>query len=178
MRTEHSHQSTHTFEPFPKTNGTTSVNSMLVREFHIRDLENLEKSSMYALSIKQPWVHAILHLGKDIENRTWQRAYRGVIALHASAKPSVDAEYPGRLRVPDLTLLDYSAICGVAELADIVTFSRSRWFYSPSDGETNYGWILRNVRLLREPIPCNGRLGLWEVPSNIGRKIRQQIPGV
>jgi hypothetical protein len=24
-----------------------------------------------ALTIKQPWVHAILHQGKDIENRSW-----------------------------------------------------------------------------------------------------------
>jgi hypothetical protein len=28
---------------------------------------------MKAMSIKQPWVHAILHEGKDIENRSWQR---------------------------------------------------------------------------------------------------------
>jgi hypothetical protein len=28
---------------------------------------------MKAMSIKQPWVHVILHKGKDIENRTWQR---------------------------------------------------------------------------------------------------------
>jgi hypothetical protein len=26
---------------------------------------------MKALSIKQPWVWAILNVGKDIENRTW-----------------------------------------------------------------------------------------------------------
>jgi hypothetical protein len=42
---------------------------------------------MKALSIKQPWVHAILHEGKDIENRSWQRSFRGWLALHASAHP-------------------------------------------------------------------------------------------
>jgi hypothetical protein len=31
---------------------------------------------MKALTIKQPWVHAILHEGKDIENRSWQRNFR------------------------------------------------------------------------------------------------------
>jgi hypothetical protein len=33
-----------------------------------------------ALSIQQPWVHAILREGKDIENRSWQRDFRDWIA--------------------------------------------------------------------------------------------------
>ena len=45
---------------------------------------------MKALSIKQPWVHAILREGKDIENRSWQRSFRGWLALHASAQPQRD----------------------------------------------------------------------------------------
>ena len=36
---------------------------------------------MKALSIKQPWVHAILREGKDVENRSWQRSFRGWLAL-------------------------------------------------------------------------------------------------
>lgn len=40
---------------------------------------------MKALSIRQPWAHAILHLGKRVENRDWAGcAYRGPILLHAS----------------------------------------------------------------------------------------------
>jgi hypothetical protein len=32
---------------------------------------NLESANtMKAMTIKQPWVHAILHEGKDVENRT------------------------------------------------------------------------------------------------------------
>ena len=46
---------------------------------------------MKALTIKQPWVHAILHEGKDIENRSWQRSFRGWLAIHASAQPRRDA---------------------------------------------------------------------------------------
>ena len=30
---------------------------------------------MKALSVKQPWVYAILREGKDIENRSWQRSF-------------------------------------------------------------------------------------------------------
>lgn len=40
---------------------------------------------MKALSIRQPWCHAILHLGKRVENRDWSGcAYRGPVLLHAS----------------------------------------------------------------------------------------------
>ena len=55
---------------------------------------------MKALSIKQPWVHAILCEGKDIENRSWQRTFRGWLALHASAQPQRDADFPNGIRVP------------------------------------------------------------------------------
>ena len=96
---------------------------------------------MKALSIKQPWVHAILHEGKDVENRTWTTKYRGWIALHASGKPMpvTDDDFPGRIRCPDLKGLDYSAICGVARIVDITPKSRSKWFWRPDDGSTNYG---------------------------------------
>jgi len=36
-----------------------------------------------ALSVRAPWWWAILHLGKDIENRDWSTNYRGKIYLHA-----------------------------------------------------------------------------------------------
>ena len=126
---------------------------------------------MKALSIKQPWIHAILYEGKDIENRTWQRSYRGWIALHAGAKPRPDALFPRGHRVPDLKTLDYSAICGVARLSDIVTKSRSKWF----DGSP-FGWVLTNVTVLKKPIPCKGALNLWDLPPNVLRQLRRRLP--
>ncbi|MFL6864136.1 MAG: hypothetical protein ACJ8DZ_14170 [Allosphingosinicella sp.] len=43
-----------------------------------------------ALSIRQPWAHAILHLGKDIENRGRCHRHRGLTLIHASAGMSVE----------------------------------------------------------------------------------------
>lgn len=131
---------------------------------------------MKALTIKQPWVHAILNEGKDIENRTWQRSFRGWLALHASAKPNRDAEFPRGIRVPDFATLDYSAICGVARVVDIVPKSRSKWFWHPDDDSTNFGWVLSDVTPLKTPIPCKGTLGLWDVPPKILREIQRQLP--
>lgn len=133
---------------------------------------------MKALSIKQPWVHAILFEGKDVENRTWTTKHRGWIALHASAKPmpATDDDFPGRNRCPDLKSLPYSAICGVARVVNMVSKSRSKWFYRPRDGSMNYGWVLADVTPLPKPIRCKGTLGLWAVPPRIRRAMQRQLP--
>lgn len=131
---------------------------------------------MKALSIKQPWLYAILYEGKDIENRSWQRSFRGWIALHATAKPSHDNKLPRGHRTPDLATLDYSAICGVARVVDIVTKSRSKWFYRPDDGQTNYGWVLADITPLKTPIPCKGNRQLWNLPPKMLREVQRQLP--
>ncbi len=131
---------------------------------------------MKALTIKQPWVHAILHEGKDIENRSWKRNFRGWLAIHAAGQPSRWAEFPRGHRLPDLRSLDYSAICAAARVVDIVSKSRSKWFWHPDDGSINYGWVLADVTPLKTPIPCKGALGLWDVPPKIVREIQRQLP--
>jgi hypothetical protein len=131
---------------------------------------------MKALTIKQPWVHAILHEGKDIENRTWKRSFRGWLAIHASEQPRRDARFPRGVHLPDLKTLDRSAICGVARVVDIVTKSRSKCFDRPDEGSVNYGWVLAEVTPLKTPIPCKGTLGLWEVPPKVFREIQRQLP--
>jgi len=131
---------------------------------------------MKALTIKQPLVHAILREGKDIENRSWQRSFRGWLAIHASAQARRDAGFPRGHRIPDLDTLDYSAICGVARVVDMVTKSRSKWFWRPDDGSTNYGWVLAEVKTLKTPIPCKGALGLWDVPPKVLRELQRQLP--
>jgi hypothetical protein len=133
---------------------------------------------MKALSIKQPWVHAILREGKDIENRSWQRSFRGWLAIHASATPKRDARFPRGIPVPDLDTLDYSAICGVARVVDIVTKSRSKWFRRPDDGSITYGWVLAEVIALKSPIRCKGAVGLWEVSPKDFRELQRQLPRI
>ena len=35
------------------------------------------------------------------------------------------------------------------------------------------GIVLDNVQALREPVPCSGMLGLWTVPADIERAVRE-----
>jgi hypothetical protein len=45
-----------------------------------------------ALSLRQPWAYAVVHLGKHIENRHWNTSHRGDFLIHAS-KGMTKAEY-------------------------------------------------------------------------------------
>jgi len=61
---------------------------------------------------------------------------------------------------------------------DIVTSSRSKWFWRPDDGSINFGWLLVEATALKQPIPCKGALGLWTLTPNQVRDIRRQLPAL
>src|SRR5688572_8887779 len=126
---------------------------------------------MKALSVRQPWAWAIIHAGKDIENRTWKTNLRGFIAIHAPARTHKDAEMPRRVTKPRPEDLLLSAIIGVVEIVDVVERHRSRWFQGPP----YYGFVLANPQFLDKPIPGKRKLGLWEVSPDLLRKIRRQV---
>lgn len=123
---------------------------------------------MKALTIKQPWAHAIVAGHKRIENRVWRTHYRGPLAIHAGkAKDLLDAHYPAAWQQqygtpwPPLTALRFGAVIGVVELVDVVPLADL-----PEDiashvfAEGPYCWILANPRPCA-PIRCPGNQQLW-----------------
>ena len=126
---------------------------------------------MKALSIKQPWAWLIGAGFKDIENRVWSTKFRGRIYIHAGKKTdskgawllwddnqlrSLLPEY-AQVQIPNLTTFwEQSAIIGEVDIVDCVKSSDSVWFAGP------YGFVLSNPMLYEKPIPCKGRLGLFE----------------
>jgi hypothetical protein len=126
---------------------------------------------MKAISIKQLWAHAILHLGKDIENRDWKTNFRGTVAIHASGslfKQQYEesaymiyeiADYQTKL--PSFNNVVLGAILGTVEIVDCVRESDSDWFFG------GYGFVLKNPRRLIKPIYCKGALSFWNVPTEI-----------
>jgi hypothetical protein len=125
---------------------------------------------MRALSIRQPWAWAILHAGKDVENRSWHNKHTvGVIAVHASMGLDPLEELPRGVRRRSSDELVHGAIVGVVEVVKVVDNCRSRWFKGP------LGWLLRHPRPLQQPILCKGALGLWEVPPRVARAIQREL---
>lgn len=117
---------------------------------------------MKALSIMQPWAYAILHLGKDIENRTWRTHYRGPLLVHAGKK--IDTAAVERLTDIGFTLprrFDRGGIVGEIELVDCVPEESldpdRQWANGP------FCWVLRNPMPAKSFQPCRGQLGIFEV---------------
>lgn len=117
-----------------------------------------------AISIRQPWADAIIHHGKDVENRNWPTRFRGLVLIHA-AKAWGPSERDDRWSVKNI-IGDWpqtpsvnpllGGIIGRAEIVDCVTDMHSKWFFG------RYGFVLRNA----EPLPffpCKGQLGFFEV---------------
>lgn len=119
-----------------------------------------------ALSVRQPWAWAIIHAGKDIENRAWQPGShalqrRGRVAVHAGRGLTREEYVYARDRIRDLGFtcpgaheLHRGGIIGSVEVVDVVERTDSPWFKGP------IGLVLRNP----EPcvfIPAVGQLGYF-----------------
>lgn len=122
---------------------------------------------MKVLSIRQPWASAVVDGIKDIENRTWETAFRGRFLVHATRWSSEQQFYEDMLFIweranQDRGMIphsyrDFGFIIGEATLVDCVRSSPSRWFEGP------VGFVLKDQRRI-EPILAKGRLGFWDAP--------------
>ena len=119
-----------------------------------------------ALSVRQPWAWAIIHGGKEIENRTAGAIQSGGmvpgrIAIHAATGMKEDEYAWGAWRLarhgvncPRPDDLVRGAIVGVVTVTKIVTESASEWFGGPC------GLVLEDPQPC-EPIPAGGALGYF-----------------
>jgi hypothetical protein len=121
----------------------------------------------WAIAIRQPWAWAVVHAGKDVENRskTAIRAYRMSVGqrilVHAS-KAMTQIEYERAvdfmaglgIECPALDDLAFGGVIGSVLVVDIVTRHRSPWFHGP------HALVLADPKPL--PFcPVRGQLGLF-----------------
>jgi hypothetical protein len=136
---------------------------------------------MKALSVKQPWAWAIIHAGKDVENRTWTTNYRGPLLIHAS-KTFDKGGYLWFLEhalcnekikltiddIPEPEAFQMGGIIGKVNLKKMVrSKDYSPWMFGPR------GWVLEKPEPMKF-IPHRGQQGLFNVPDHIpepGKKV-------
>ena len=156
---------------------------------------------MKALTLTQPWATLVAVGENSIETRSWGTSYRGPLSIHSAKGFPRDARelcrmspYRDALRshgYADALSLPLGAVIAVAELIDVIKFTRGTLrdvrarakggefptheadFGDFSPGR--YGWMLKNVRALHEPIPARGMLGLWEVSAGTQARIKRQL---
>jgi hypothetical protein len=156
-----------------------------------------------ALSLTEPYASLISVGAKRYETRSWSTPHRGTLAIYASRNmpawavefarqdivtgplcrgyvlpnawnPSAaDAARCFRERLPLGCIVAVAELVVCVRTIDCVSISaQERAFgdFSPD----RWAWGLLGVRRLREPIPCRGALGLWEIPADVAEQIRQQ----
>lgn len=154
---------------------------------------------MRVLTVQQPWAWAIVHGGKDIENRTQEWSYRGPLAIHAGARisdrgletvPEIVAAERGTSPTLVADAMHHAlatrAIVGVVDLVDAHVAEEGcceSWWaessYAEHGGRTRRDFVhlvLENPSALATPIPATGRLGLWHPGADLEAAIREQMP--
>jgi ASCH domain len=118
------------------------------------------------LTIRQPWAWAIIHGGKDVENRSWFTNHRGPLLIHAGSAFEPDGyEKVKQLASqppPPPSDFVHGAIIGVVELVDCLLDFQSEWAVA-----RRWHWHLRDPQPLDEAVRCPGKLGLWRPPPGV-----------
>ena len=122
---------------------------------------------MKCLSICQPFAELIIQDKKTIELRNWNTNYRGEFLVHAPIK--IKKEDCKKLKIK--RKLTTGAIIGKAEIYDVKKYQstkeiqndKNKHFSSKKFQEKIYGFILKNPKPLRIPIPWKGQLGFFDV---------------
>lgn len=135
--------------------------------------------NLLALSVRQPWAHAIVHSGKDIENRTRHFKHRGWTLIHASLGSGTgeyaDADQFMRDRalppLPGYGQLKRGGIIGIARVTDSIGADDARagspWWMGPC------GLTLSGAR----PLPfieCRGTIAplFWKPDDAVIYQVR------
>lgn len=142
---------------------------------------------MKILSIRQPWAWAIIHAGKDVENRSWTTKVRGRVLIHAGiyapkqgdvdefnktficAIPDEEARRRICPRWTEALAFERGGIVGSVEIVGCISESTSPWFFGP------YGFVLRDPR----PLPfvrLHTRLGFFDAPPEVMDQLRGDNP--
>ena len=122
---------------------------------------------MKCLSVSQPFADLIISGKKTIELRNWNTNFRGEFLIHA----------PIRIKTKDCKRLKISkkmvtgAIVGKATLHDVKKYNSTneiikeqKHHHAAKDvPNKKYGFVLKNAKSFRIPIPWKGQLGFFEV---------------
>jgi hypothetical protein len=156
-------------------------------------------TELRALTIRQPWATALMWGGKDVENRPRPIRYRGLLLIHAGlahpdwaehqqaevlagqkfgwlATRRVSASEVARARFwPEHTgalgvILGTLMVTGCHHARVDGEGSCSPW---AQDGQ--WHWQVAAAQPFERAVPCRGRLGLWRLPEDVEKAVREQL---
>lgn len=139
---------------------------------------------MKALSLSRPWTELVLDGHKPIENRTWPTRHRGPIVIHGALSwdgpHAVETAWPILGDEPTAPLIERTrdntptGYLGVVDLTYVCTrrLDGRKCSCGPWAFPFTAHWWISNPRRFPEPIPGNGRLGLFVPPDEVLEAVR------
>ena len=123
---------------------------------------------MKCLSISQPFANSIIQGKKSIELRRWNTNFRGEFLIHSPLK--IKIEDCKRLKINPKNLVT-GAIVGKAEIYNVKKYESKiellkdskKHLASKSFQNNKYGFMIKNAKPFRIPIPAKGQLGFFEI---------------
>ena len=134
---------------------------------------------MKALSVSQPFANLIIQGKKIIELRKWNTNFRGEFLVHAPIK--IRTKDCKRLGIKDKFVT--GAIIGKAEIYDVKKYKTAtelkkdskKHFASSEFSDRRYGFLIKNAKPFRVPIPYKGQLGLFDVVLDSKKPKKSEI---
>jgi hypothetical protein len=115
----------------------------------------------YVLTVKQPWAWAIIHAGKDVENRSRPVNYRGKLLIQAGKSYAPEGDkYLRDLGITPPADLPRGCIIGSVEVVGSTSRSTSEW---AMDGYQH--WLLADPKPAAQLLPCRGSLSMFRAPE-------------
>ena len=111
---------------------------------------------MKAISVRNPYAHAIMCGEKTVECRSWRTDYRGDLLICSSANPKIKGTICGH------------ALC-VARLDSIEPFKKEHLydaFLDEMPEGKNYAWHLTDVRVIK-PFAVKGKLNFFNIDDEL-----------
>ena len=123
---------------------------------------------MKCLSVSQPFADLIISKKKTIELRKWNTNFRGEFLIHSPQK--IRIQDCKRLKINPKNLVK-GAIVGKAEIYDVKKYNSKKevnddkqfHFAGKKFQDRTYGFMLKNFKAFRIPIPWKGQLGFFDV---------------
>lgn len=149
-----------------------------------------------ALTVQQPWAGAIAVGAKTTENRSTLWKHRGILAIHAGSRWSdrggqsrlVNAAADRDPRSMDAWPPEFVVTGHVIALVVVEDAHRNaegccddewaEWSYREHKGgvrgDVVHLTLSDATRDEFDPIPCPGRLGLWDLPEEVAEQVYRQ----
>lgn len=119
------------------------------------------ETTPYVLTVKQPWAWAIIHAGKDVENRSRPLRYRGQLLIQASKGYAPEGDtYLRELGIEPPSDLPRGCIVGSVLVVGSTQTSTSPWAM-----DDYHHWQLSDPTPATSLLPCRGSLSLFRAPE-------------